>query len=124
LISCRLFIRLWPGDALEGELQFVPRHSVSVAIATLDEISGGRAVLGLGAGVSEFAELGIQPHRPPRAIREAIALIRTLLRGEQARVETRNSATVIGSSLAALMAPTSARTGAAVQAPCAAQPLA
>jgi 5,10-methylenetetrahydromethanopterin reductase len=67
-----------------------------MAIATLDEISGGRAALGLGAGVSEFAELGIQPDRPPRAIREAIALIRTLLRGEQARVQTRNSATVIG----------------------------
>jgi 5,10-methylenetetrahydromethanopterin reductase len=55
----------------------------AMAIATLDEISGGRAVLGLGAGVSGFAELGIRRHKPPRAIREAIVLIRALLRGEQ-----------------------------------------
>ena len=55
----------------------------AMAIATLDEISAGRAVLGLGAGVSGFAELGIQPRRPPRAIREAISLIRALLQGEQ-----------------------------------------
>src|SRR6516164_5924409 len=32
----------------------------AMAIATLDEISGGRAVLGLGAGISGFAELGIE----------------------------------------------------------------
>ena len=36
----------------------------AMAIATLDEISALRAVLGLGAGVSGFAELGIQPRRP------------------------------------------------------------
>lgn len=58
----------------------------AMAIATLDEISAGRAVLGLGAGVSGFAEMGIRPQRPPRAIREAIDLIRGLLRGEQVDV--------------------------------------
>ena len=36
----------------------------AMAIATLDEVSRGRAVLGIGAGVSGFAELGIQPHKP------------------------------------------------------------
>jgi 5,10-methylenetetrahydromethanopterin reductase len=55
----------------------------AMAIATLDEISQGRAVLGLGAGVSGFAELGIMPRRPPRALREAILLIRALLRDER-----------------------------------------
>lgn len=59
----------------------------AMAIATLDEISEGRAVLGLGAGVSGFAELGIQPKKPPRALRESIALIRALLRGEQVDVQ-------------------------------------
>src|SRR5215471_4096340 len=54
----------------------------AMAIATLDEISHGRAVLGLGAGVSGFVELGISPTKPARALREAIALIRALLRGE------------------------------------------
>jgi 5,10-methylenetetrahydromethanopterin reductase len=55
----------------------------AMAIATLDEISGGRAVLGIGAGISGFAELGIERKKPPRAMREMIELIRRLLRGEQ-----------------------------------------
>jgi len=54
----------------------------AAAIATLDEISGGRAILGIGAGISGFAEMGIERRQPARAIREAIVLIRALLRGE------------------------------------------
>lgn len=54
----------------------------AMAIATLDEISGGRATLGIGAGISGFAELGIERRKPARAIRESIELIRALLRGE------------------------------------------
>jgi 5,10-methylenetetrahydromethanopterin reductase len=53
-----------------------------MAIATLDEISDGRAILGIGAGISGFAELQIDRRKPARAMREAIALIRALLRGE------------------------------------------
>jgi 5,10-methylenetetrahydromethanopterin reductase len=51
----------------------------AMAIATLDEISGQRAVLGLGAGVSGFRELGIVREQPAVAMREAIELIRQLL---------------------------------------------
>jgi 5,10-methylenetetrahydromethanopterin reductase len=58
----------------------------AMAIATIDEISDGRAVLGIGAGISGFAELGIRPQKPARAIRESIELIRALLRGEQVGV--------------------------------------
>jgi 5,10-methylenetetrahydromethanopterin reductase len=54
----------------------------AMAIATLDEISGQRAVLGLGAGVSGFRELGISPARSGVALREAVELIRRLLAGE------------------------------------------
>ena len=54
----------------------------AMAIATLDEISGGRAILGIGAGISGFAELGIERRKPARAIRESMQLIRALLRGE------------------------------------------
>jgi 5,10-methylenetetrahydromethanopterin reductase len=54
----------------------------AMAIATLDEISGGRALLGIGAGISGFGELGIERRKPARAMRESIELIRRLLRGE------------------------------------------
>ena len=54
----------------------------AMAIATLDEISGGRAILGIGAGISGFAELGIDRRKPASAMREAIGVIRALLRGE------------------------------------------
>lgn len=53
----------------------------AMAIATLDEISGQRAILGLGAGISGFGELGLVHNKPPRAIRESIALIKALLKG-------------------------------------------
>ncbi|MCW5748148.1 MAG: LLM class flavin-dependent oxidoreductase [Alphaproteobacteria bacterium] len=55
----------------------------AMAIATLDEISNQRAILGLGAGISGFGELGLVHNKPPRAIRESIDLIRRLLTGEQ-----------------------------------------
>jgi 5,10-methylenetetrahydromethanopterin reductase len=55
----------------------------AMAIATLDEISNGRAILGLGAGISGFGELGLAHTKPPRAIRETIDLVRRLLTGEQ-----------------------------------------
>jgi 5,10-methylenetetrahydromethanopterin reductase len=54
----------------------------AMAISTLDEISGQRAILGIGAGISGFAELGINHRKPARAIRETIEVIRTLIRGE------------------------------------------
>ena len=56
----------------------------AVALATLDEASGGRAVLGMGAGGSGFAQLGLRREHPATAIREAVALIRQLWRGQQA----------------------------------------
>jgi 5,10-methylenetetrahydromethanopterin reductase len=54
----------------------------AVALATLDEASGGRAVLGIGAGGSGFAQLGLRREHPATAIREAIALIRQLWSGK------------------------------------------
>jgi 5,10-methylenetetrahydromethanopterin reductase len=58
-----------------------------MAIATLDEIAGGRAVLGFGAGVSGLAELGIDSSRSATAIREGIDLVRRLLAGETVTVK-------------------------------------
>ena len=55
----------------------------AMAISTLDEISEGRAVLGIGAGVSGFGELGIDRARPALAMREMVGLIRKLMTGER-----------------------------------------
>lgn len=55
----------------------------AAAIATLDELSGGRAILGLGLGGAGFRELGIEKTLPVAALREAIGAIRGLLRGEE-----------------------------------------
>ena len=54
----------------------------AMAIATLDDVSGGRAALGLGAGISGFAELGIARAHAAAAIGEAVTLVRRLLRKE------------------------------------------
>jgi len=53
-----------------------------MAIATLDEISNQRAILGVGAGISGFPELGIMRKKPAVAIREMIEVVRALLKGE------------------------------------------
>lgn len=55
----------------------------AVAIATLDEASGGRAILGIGAGGSGFQQLGIDRTRPALAVRESIEVIRRLWKGEE-----------------------------------------
>ena len=51
------------------------------AIATLDELSDGRAALGLGAGGTNHRALGIERRAPATAIREAITVVRGLLAG-------------------------------------------
>ena len=55
----------------------------AAAAASVDEISGGRCVLGMGAGISGFAAMGMQRVRPARALKEAIGLIHRLCDGER-----------------------------------------
>jgi 5,10-methylenetetrahydromethanopterin reductase len=59
------------------------RHAslTSLAVATVDEISDGRMVLGIGAGISGFEELGIKREKPAVAIEEAVTVIRDLWAG-------------------------------------------
>ena len=58
------------------------------ATATLNEISGGRAILGIGAGGFEFAaQLGIHWKRPLTGVRESVEIIRGLLEGEEVTFE-------------------------------------
>ena len=54
----------------------------AMAIGTLAEVCEGRVALGLGAGISGFAELGITRVKPAQAIREAVEVIRRLLAGD------------------------------------------
>ena len=61
---------------------------LAAAIATLDEISGGRAVLGLGAGGTNHRALGVERTAPVATLREAIDLVRRLLNGETVTVES------------------------------------
>jgi 5,10-methylenetetrahydromethanopterin reductase len=59
------------------------RHPAQLAsaVATIDEISDGRAVLGLGAGGSGLDKLGIEVVKPLSTLREAITCIRALTSG-------------------------------------------
>ena len=62
------------------------RHPVLVAasFATLDELSGGRMVLGFGTGYpTRLDEQGISHSHPAAAMRESITLMRRLWQGEK-----------------------------------------
>jgi 5,10-methylenetetrahydromethanopterin reductase len=68
----------------------VTRHLAVIAssIATLAELSGGRAVLGIGVGESAVRTLGLAPARLAQ-LEEATATLRALLAGEPAHVDGR-----------------------------------
>jgi 5,10-methylenetetrahydromethanopterin reductase len=62
-------------------------HPAELAMlaATLDELSGGRFNLGLGAGAADFLGwVGLEDARPAATLREAIVVIRAWLRGDRA----------------------------------------
>lgn len=54
----------------------------AMAVATLDEVSEGRAIFGIGAGGTGFPVMGIQRTKPALAIKEAVTIVRALWRGE------------------------------------------
>ena len=58
--------------------------------ATMDELSGNRFNLGLAAGAKDFLDwVGLEQTRPLSAMRESVAAIRALLRGDVAAMEGR-----------------------------------
>ena len=64
------------------------RHPADTAacLAGIDELSGGRAILGLGAG-SMLEPLGLSARRPVVAVRETAELVRRLLARDRAVYE-------------------------------------
>ena len=73
--------------------------TIAMAAATVDELSGGRFVLGLGSShrVQVGPEHGVEYARPLDRIRDTVAIVRTLLRehdvshaGETVRIERFN----------------------------------
>lgn len=58
--------------------------AIASFMATLDEISDGRAVLGIGPGdLSTLPKIAIEPAKPVSRLREGIIQIRKLLAGEE-----------------------------------------
>jgi len=82
--ACTERVRLGPGVTNPFS-----RHPalIASAVATLDDLSGGRAVLGLGAGGTNHRALGVERRKPATALREAVKLIRGLLAGKTVSVD-------------------------------------
>jgi 5,10-methylenetetrahydromethanopterin reductase len=62
------------------------RHPTLIAmeIGALDELSEGRARLGIGSGIAASTErMGLCADRPIAAVRDAITIVRAMLKGEE-----------------------------------------
>jgi 5,10-methylenetetrahydromethanopterin reductase len=65
------------------------RHPLltATAIASLHELSGGRAIMGIGAGISGFDAMGIQRISPATALRDAVKVCRQFWNDEAVSYE-------------------------------------
>jgi 5,10-methylenetetrahydromethanopterin reductase len=62
------------------------RHPTLIAmeIGALDELAQGRARLGIGSGIASATErMGLSTERPLAAVRDAITIVRAMLKGEE-----------------------------------------
>ena len=75
--------RLQVGPGITNPYTRHPAQTAS-AVASLDEMSGGRAFLGIGAGGSLTLDpIGVARPRPLTAVRETIEIARSLFSGER-----------------------------------------
>jgi 5,10-methylenetetrahydromethanopterin reductase len=57
---------------------------IAMAAAALDELSGGRALLGISSGADDFLGwIGLRAEQPVRAVAEAVGALRRLFAGER-----------------------------------------
>jgi 5,10-methylenetetrahydromethanopterin reductase len=70
---------------------FVRHPALTAAImATIAEVSNGRLIAGIGAGISGFTAMGVVQERPQVAMREAMTLMRSLWAGEKVELDGRS----------------------------------
>jgi 5,10-methylenetetrahydromethanopterin reductase len=62
---------------------------LAAAVASLDELSGGRALLALGAGGSGFAQMHLERRHVNEALRETVTMVRALFSGETVNFDGR-----------------------------------
>jgi 5,10-methylenetetrahydromethanopterin reductase len=65
---------------------------VAATFATLADLSGGRAILGIGGGVESATRVYVAPHghdrpHPATAVREAVSVYRAMWRGEKVTLD-------------------------------------
>src|SRR5690349_1745148 len=76
--------RVRVGTAIVNPFSCDPAE-LAMRAATLHEVSGGRCVLGIGAGEQSYLGwIGRRQARPATGVREAVSLLRRLLAGEAA----------------------------------------
>lgn len=84
-LAAKTSSRLLLGTAVTNPLTRHPAVT-AVAAATVDELSGGRMILGIGAGDRPLLALGMKPARLP-SLRASIRAIRELWSGADVSVE-------------------------------------
>lgn len=85
-LAASITSRMSVGTAVTNPLTRHPAVT-AISLATLDELSGGRAVLGIGAGDRPLLELGLRPSSVAN-LEAAVGAIRRLWSGERVDVDT------------------------------------
>lgn len=82
LAACAMATRRARVGTFIADLYSLHPALVAAAVATVDELSGGRAILCLGTGGANFKEVDLQRSRPAKTMEEGVAIIRGLLGGK------------------------------------------
>ena len=88
LTACALATeRIGLGSCIVNPYTMHPAE-IAMQAAALDELSGGRFLLGLGAGAADFLGwVGLPQQRPLARMAETLAALRRLFAGERVRFE-------------------------------------